>query len=445
MNGRSSSFKWLGLGLLVGVSLLLVSCSGPALRRQFRSYNEAYGDALNHEMLLNLARLENGHPAYYLAIGAINNKLIFSSATAAGTAGSFQNTDTTTHNTPFVSGTPTSIAGFPLRALSAVMQTLFGYSVSETIVASSNPEFQFIPINNETAARQVLQPISTDVFLALYQQGHPIDQLLRVMIERIETPRLQSGEQLVLMNSPRSGTAESYERFLRACAILRELQKHGYLSLEARSEKDLVGTVSFDKTGGHNFTNLDKNLWPEHNESGETNRLVNGAIQFLKTNETSIGKKPFSLEEYQAAATNVVFALNDGIVIQAGSGATDARTSRLVLRSFNRAMEMVASEQVAFEALVEKDTANFARIVPALERRPILQMLWAGHHAKWLAPPVQTLGYAGKNYQISDSLENPLYPGERWNRDVFRMMVALSSQVTVDIAKFQRQVLELSP
>jgi len=307
------------------------------------------------------------------------------------------------------------------------------------------------------------------------------------MIERIETPRLQSGEQLVLMNSPRSGTAESYERFLRACAILRELQKHGYLSLEARSEKDLVGTVSFDKTpnptpkdfadaeekgmilqtnkngvwelfrkravpkfvlrheGGHNFTNLDKNLWPEHNESGETNRLVNGAIQFLKTNETSIGKKPFSLEEYQAAATNVVFALNDGIVIQAGSGATDARTSRLVLRSFNRAMEMVASEQVAFEALVEKDTANFARIVPALERRPILQMLWAGHHAKWLAPPVQTLGYAGKNYQISDSLENPLYPGERWNRDVFRMMVALSSQVTVDIAKFQRQVLELSP
>jgi hypothetical protein len=32
-----------------------------------------------------------------------------------------------------------------------------------------------------------------------------------------------------------------------------------------------------------------------------------------------------------------------------------------------------------------------------------------------------------------------------WNRDVFRLMVALSSQVTVDISKFQRQVLELSP
>jgi hypothetical protein len=40
------------------------------------------------------------------------------------------------------------------------------------------------------------------VFLQLYQQGYPIDQLLRIMIERIETPTLQSGEQLVLVNSP---------------------------------------------------------------------------------------------------------------------------------------------------------------------------------------------------------------------------------------------------
>src|ERR1017187_10420136 len=65
------------------------------------------------------------------------------------------------------------------------------------------------------------------------------------MIERIETPTLQSGEQLVLVNSPACGSPEYYERFLRACAILRTLQMHGYLSLQARPELDPLGSVSF--------------------------------------------------------------------------------------------------------------------------------------------------------------------------------------------------------
>ena len=60
----------------VVVSALVTSCSSPhvPLRGQFESYNVAYGDALNQQMLLNLARLQNGHPAYYLAIEALNNK-----------------------------------------------------------------------------------------------------------------------------------------------------------------------------------------------------------------------------------------------------------------------------------------------------------------------------------------------------------------------------------
>ncbi len=227
---------------------LAASCSGPTMRGEFRSYNAAYADALNEQMLLNLARLENGHPAYYLAIGAINNRFI---DTASGTVGSTgtptQTTDTSTHNTPFVAGKPIAIAPFPRRIAQTVTQALFGYSASATYSHTKNPDFQFIPINNEVVAKQILDPVLPDVFFTLYQQGYPIDQLMRVMIERVETTLPGTKEQLTLVNSPAGGTPESYARFLRGCAILRELQRRGYLTLEAHTHYERLGAISFDK------------------------------------------------------------------------------------------------------------------------------------------------------------------------------------------------------
>jgi hypothetical protein len=55
----------------------------------------AYANALNEQMLLNLARLENGHPAYYLAIGAIDDRLTVSSSAGAGDTGTFTDSKTT--------------------------------------------------------------------------------------------------------------------------------------------------------------------------------------------------------------------------------------------------------------------------------------------------------------------------------------------------------------
>jgi hypothetical protein len=516
------------LWLCLAAMLLLVSCAAPTMRNQFRNYNEAYADSLNQQMLLNLARLENGHPAYYLAIGLIDAKYTFSSQTAAGATGGYTDAKTTTGNTPFINGSPSSIAGFPGRVLSTVLTTVFGYNLNETATVSSNPEFQFIPINNEVAARQVLEPISTDVFLQLYEQGYPIDQLLRIMIERIETPRLQSGEQLVLVNSPTCGTPEYYERFLRACAILRTLQIHGYLSLEAGNKPEKIGTVSFSQSGqsdpngtnsasrevsgssakGNNSDPTPKDFYDaedkgmiltkDNKEGWQLNRqravpqfflrgaqevagtnfetlpefltlsspsiftnlsdeqqkavtnfknLVSATMEFLKTNQTTLGIDDYKTNDDEAI-TNVVMALSLGISIQTDVSNSDNKATRLVLRSFNRTMEAVASEQVGFEALGKSDI-NFAIVVPDFERRPILQMMWTNKPTA-LVPPLETVYYARKTYQITDPVVDPLNPGATlnptatWNRDVFRLLVDLSSQVTVDISKFQRQVLELS-
>jgi hypothetical protein len=80
----------------------------------------------------------------------------------------------------------------------------------------------------------------------------------------------------------------------------------------------------------------------------------------------------------------------------------------------------------------------------ASQQRPILRILWSDK-SKALAPPLETVHYSDKTYEITDPIVGPLDPGAHWNRDAFRMLVALNSQVTVDISKFQRQVVELLP
>ncbi|HEX4342840.1 MAG TPA: hypothetical protein VH255_05590 [Verrucomicrobiae bacterium] len=504
------------------LSLLFTSCKTPhvPLRGQFQSYNIAYGDALNQQMLLNLARLQNGHPAYYLAIGAINNKFNLTEGASVGGTGAFTDSKNTVDNSTVSGG----VLKLTSQAITYLLSPVFGFNASANISHSSSPDFQFIPLNNEGEAKQVLEPISTDVFFALYEQGYPIDQLLRVMIERIETPTLADGEKLVLVNSPTESTPEYYARFLRACAILRTLQIHGYLRLQANNELELLGPVSFGGAaakggpsgGGHGETSMppagaesgnptlkdfsdaaDKDMVLRTNANGGwllyqkhpntkfvlrdndddlgtlpddvpkdwmirllrpdyrtqsffTNlppgkqmamdnfaKFVTSTITFVETNEATAEIKD------PRAIVNVVMALSRGISVQTVPGDVGQGATRLVLRSFNRAMEGVATEQAGFETLACTN-ATFASIVPVLENRPILKMLWNGRNTNSLEPPLQTLHYSGKTYVITDPKISPLEPAERWNRDVFRLMVALSSQVTVDISKFQRQVFELS-
>jgi hypothetical protein len=450
-----------GLSLVVAsLSLLLISCSGPAMRGEFRSYNTAYADALNEQMLLNLARLENGHPAYYLAIGAINNKFTDTVSAAAGSAGTAaQNTDTSTRNTPLISGTPTAIASFPLRVAQSVSQTLFGYSASGAVAHTSSPDFQFIPLNNEAATKQVLDPISTDVFFTLYQQGYPIDQLMRVLIERVEASLPDTSEQLVLVNSPTRGTPKSYARFLRLCAILREMQRAGYLSLEAHRQFDVLGSIAFDSQKGERtkptskeFADAEeKGFTLQEAESGwQIGRMrssplfvlkqenAEAVVKHLMSTKNLIAPNPSSNAE---AISRVVDLLGHGISVQTKVETGGHAGTRLILRSFGRAMDAVATEQPAFEKF-ETEHNDTSAIVPPLELHPVLQMMWPDKSIS-LTRPLQTVHYNGKTYQIADPVMSPLDPNAHWNRDVFKLMVALGSQVTVDISKFQRQVFEL--
>ena len=373
-------------------------------------------------------------------------------------------------------GTPSAIATFPQRVAQTITQSLFGYSANAAYTHTKNPDFQFIPINNEVVAKQILEPVLPDVFFTLYNQGYPIDQLMRVMIERIETTLPEHNEQVTFINAPAHSTAgarnadpaRSYARFLRACAILREMQIKGFLTLESKKDSESLGAVSFDtpdrrdrpnptskefveaEKAGYHLKYKDGHWTMEHDKSSSVFVFKNKSdseyerkvISELDGDDKLLSRSP-DVDDTYKAISNVVQLLEKGIALQTKAGEVKPATAHLVLRSFDRSMKAVATEQAGFEKFAQTE-GDVIKIVPKDEQRPILQMMWPDK-SHGLASPLQTVHYSGKTYEITDQVTDPLEAGAHWNRDVFRMLVALNSQVTVDISKFQQQTLQLLP
>ncbi len=460
---------------LVGVAavltcLLVVACATRQLEPDFTAVSQAYADNLNWQMLLNLARLDQGHPAYFMAIGEVR--------IGHTQSGSLQGSGTSSHTS----------AQTVTNSVSRTVTNVLSGTLTPNASAAANPSFVFIPINSEEAAKQLLTPISVDVFNTLYQQGWPLDQLLRVLVERIEIRYDDKNKEPdILSNSLTRGSQDSFARFLRACEVVHVLQKRGGLSLETGDKFVPLSKVTLPlmslreqtATGGREPTNAAPKEMPtigakELTDAADRSRVwqqVHGGWQLgtmrtfyrFRTDGAMLGG---ILEELQKSSVsyprdqliNFKDVLNSAVVAQpddaadtkpeanAGPGEPATRPlvhTVLVLRSFRNALEAVAQEQRAYDAL-EREYPGFIRAnIPERQRRPVLRTDWAGDKAPLLRPVV-SLSYAGVKYKITDPVGDPLSIDSRWNRDVFRLLINLSYQVTVDITKFQRQVLELN-
>ena len=456
----------------VAAGLLLGGCITRQLEPDFAAVSQSYADNMNWQMLLNLARLDQGHPAYFMAIGEVR----ISRTQAAG----LQAQGNTSHQ----------VVG-PNNVLVKTVTNVLGGTLTPNATANANPTFVFIPINSDDAAKQLLSPIPIDVFNTLYQQGWPVDQLLRVLVERIEVEQT-GGTHLVLSNSPtRAEKPDSFTRFLRACEVVRELQKRGGLQLLVE-EVEEAGPIpatdaeSLDKTGparsGVAVAAADS---PPKNAKGgaadspsksppgsgasgavaggknakaenaaSTKRSIYRFSANQKTLETVLADFPKDSEATLSEATLDNFRGVFQSTLTVGSGATVASVrddsekrvprSTLVLRSFRNVLDAVAQEQGAFDVLMKRD--SFKEQIPKRQRQPVLRTDWSDEaKTKELLRPVISLSYAGHTYQITDPKNGDITTLDaRWNRDVFRLLIDLSSQVTVDITKFQRQTLELT-
>jgi hypothetical protein len=228
--GSSVLARGTAAALVVSMSVLGLSGCGPKrLRQDFVGYEYGYAQTSNRELLLNLARLENHDPTYFFKIGQI--------------ASSYHMQSTLTGNGSYSLQTTNPGFGAPIGG------SALGFNYE------NDPSFTFIPVNDDTNAQFLLKPIDPAQFYALYLQGWRVDQLFRLMVERVEmtvpkytADKKVAGCTVVTFRNlppqtsvvPAAGTPErraydvrlsQYVVFLRIAAILYELQRNGKLVL----------------------------------------------------------------------------------------------------------------------------------------------------------------------------------------------------------------------
>jgi hypothetical protein len=479
------------------------------MRADFVGFESGYAETSNREVLLNLARLQNHDPTYFFKIGEISSLYRMQASVTGNASYALQSTN------PHIGG-PTG-GGTPL------------------LNYENDPSFTFIPVNDQTNAQFLLQPVAPETFYALYQEGWRVDQLFRLMVDRIELTTVKGPgvcDVETFRNLPPQvytkpdGTQEPdyvrdadtlsrYVTFLRISAVLYALQKRGDLILSGTNNfvpydnnsaltedsappKDRgisnggTDTKSKTPTASDIVNAMSKSaVWENkkdvgwllgqrvpnavfylnHYIGGGTAASPNTDLSDIEKIEQDILADPdmSALKLNQAVMLRRVLGiLANGFSITGTAASqssnigpcppdTSKVSSHLVLRSLLGIMAAAAQEQAPFEALLnskdlkvppnailEQDKQGnlppeplFKDAVPPIELIPLMRITSASESKE--TPPLVRLTYRGKTYQIADmKIPGPEDAPENqyWNRDVFRLVDQLTSQVTVDISKF---------
>src|SRR5208283_4550045 len=121
----------------------LSGCAAKRLRADYKGYESAFAETSNHEMLLNLARLNQHDPTYFFKMGQMATSYRMQAALSGN--GNYVTQGTTGANVTG-GGTP-------------------------SMIFEQDPSFTFIPVNDDATAQLLLKPIPAELFYALYQQG----------------------------------------------------------------------------------------------------------------------------------------------------------------------------------------------------------------------------------------------------------------------------------
>ncbi len=206
--------------LVVLVLPLLSGCGPKRMKADFRGFESAFAETSNREVLLNLARLQNRDPTYFFKLGQITSSYRMQASLTG--AGNYVIQGTGSGGNATGGGTP-------------------------GLLFENDPVFTFIPVSDDTNAQLLLKPVPPEFFYILYQQGWRVDQLMRLMIDRIELSHSINGQCVVqtIRNQPPPLTQgkvsdpeslSDYVIFLRVAAVAYELQKHGYLLLQVTKQ-----------------------------------------------------------------------------------------------------------------------------------------------------------------------------------------------------------------
>jgi hypothetical protein len=437
-----------GLALLCVAALFLSGCAARALRTDYRDYENSYAESSNRQMLLNLARLSEHHPTYFFKMGQITTNYRYQ-ATLSGNG---------TYSPPNYPAGP-------------------GGGGTPGALFEKDPGFSFVPVNDDSTARQLLQPMPAELFYVLFQQGMRVDELMRLMVDHIEyRPDPSSDVVHTIRNVASESNLKDYLTFLRISALAYHLQRRGHLIFSADQKFQPVLTGGVTLTGNSAPQAKDivdawtKNLvWqqdPANKDSWQLGQFVT-LPKFKLTPSYQPGDKehPSNVKAYDIEIdmpelANVLSlgptlqildsnGLGFGVLETSGDASKAAKagqgSAQLVMRSLIGMMAAAAQEQKTFDGLMALAAQDKTQDpIPAAEKMPLLTLNWDHKEISELTPVLTSLEYMGKNYLIADPRsDNPLKESS-WNRDNFRIITLLGNLITVDIKNFPpQQILQL--
>jgi hypothetical protein len=449
-SGRLTPVACGALALLCLAVTFLSGCAARALRTDYKSYENSYAESSNRQMLLNLARLSEHHPTYFFKMGQITTNYRYQ-ATVGGNG---------MYSPP----------GYPAGA---------GGGGTPAGLYEKDPGFSFVPVNDDSTARQLLQPMPAELFYVLFQQGWRVDQLMRLMVDHIEyRPDPKSDAIHTIRNVASEANLKDYLTFLRISALAYHLQRRGHLIFSADQKFQPVLTGGLTLTGNAAPQAKDivdawsKNLiWqqdPNNKDSWQLGQYVT-LPKFKLTPGYQPGDKdhPSNVKAYDVEIdmpelANVLSlgptlqildsnGLGFGVLENAETkdsakpGPAVQGSAQLVMRSLIGMMAAAAQEQKTFGALMELAKLDKTQDpIPAVELQPLLTLNWDSADESRLTPVLTRLEYMGKTYLIADpQADNPLRASS-WNRDNFRILTQLGNLITVDIKNFPpQQILQL--
>jgi hypothetical protein len=423
-------------GSAVICALFLSGCGSTRYSADYNGFNGAFADSSNHQMLLNLARLDQHDPSYFLQFGQISVQYQLSSSIN----GVVNNTvPQSTLHVPILSEVGTLSAG-----------------------ANTTPQFTFIPVTDDKVAQQLLLPLPPEDLYTLFQQGLPVDQLLRLMGERFEVQLPNQTAITTYANAPARGPTSSYIVFLKICGIARELQIDGHLKLRIKEEYTPVAdgwtwsaneerssgggkggdsgpateNVS-DEPSAKDLLDAQEKGFVYQKQDGKwglfkRNEIANFYLEgdcsdtFNRLSQEKGYNEGVSLKNILSVLSLQGFSVEGNVVDTANPG------SRLILRSFLSVLAAAAQEQTDFEAAITEHGAGVH--IPDREMRPILKLKWTTDQP--LLAPLLAVDYRGETYQITDPVSDKVNESTSWNRDVFRLLTELSGQASIDTSKF---------
>ena len=159
------------------------------------AYNKAVQRTTNEEMLLNLVRLRYCDTPYFLDVSTVTTQFTYG---AKGTA------------------------LVPIPGLTTLNPGELGGELSW----QNQPTIQYTPLQGQTYASQLMQPIDLQIIQQLIFAGWDIDRVFQLVMQNFDT--LPNANQA---SGPSPETIPEYEQFFRMTQLLRCIQLDGRLQI----------------------------------------------------------------------------------------------------------------------------------------------------------------------------------------------------------------------